>query len=110
MKRVNARWERLAGAALVARDELRAVLPRLDQAITAGADVALLEDLRRLAARHAESLKAALKAPERSRRASRNDAAWRNGPLWGSVGAPKAPRYQEVRRRNLGPPEVPPAA
>ena len=76
-------WPRLAGAAADARDELRALLPRLDRAIAAGAvSPELLVELRALALKHADSLRQALKAPEGSRRTRRNDAAWRSGGLW----------------------------
>jgi hypothetical protein len=71
------------GAALSARDELRAMLPRLDAAVAAGAvSTEFLLELRALAVKHAESLRQAQKAPEGSRRTRRNDAVWRSGGLW----------------------------
>ena len=55
----------------IERDELRAILPRLDQAIASG-DLSILAELRALAARHAENLKAALKAPSGPRNRPRD--------------------------------------
>jgi len=82
MKNLNS-WPRLAGAAVSARDQLRALLPRLDAAIEAGVvSTEFLVELRALAVKHAESLKAALKAPEGTRRSRRDDASWRSGGLW----------------------------
>jgi hypothetical protein len=59
MKNIS-RWEQLAGAALDARNALRALVPRLDHAIAA-VDTSVLVEVRALAARYAESLGAALK-------------------------------------------------
>jgi hypothetical protein len=63
-----------------ARDELRALLPRLDAAIAAG-DVGLLLEVRELAAKHADSLRIALKQPGR-RKPPRNVDSWRSCGLW----------------------------
>jgi hypothetical protein len=79
-------WPRLASAAADARDSLRALIPRLEAAIAAGnVSTELLEEMRAVAVRHAESLRLALKAPEGSRRTRRNDAAWRSGGLWSAL-------------------------
>lgn len=77
-------WSRLALAATNARDDLRGVLPLLDQAIAAGVSTELLQTLRAIAVRHADGLRLALKAPDRPRsaRSARDDAAWRSGGLW----------------------------
>ncbi len=91
-------WPRLAGAAADARDELRAIVPRLEQAIAEGAvSREFLVQLRGLAVRHTESLKAALKAPQGSRTRRRMPDSWRSGGLWAALeaseeGNPRKPR------------------
>jgi hypothetical protein len=76
-------WPRLAGAAAGARDELRAIIPRLDSAIAAGADPSgLLAELRVLVWKHADSLRQALKAPAGTRQPQKKPDSWRTGPLW----------------------------
>jgi hypothetical protein len=73
-------WPILAGAAADCRDSLRGLLPMLDRAIAGGGvSTELLLEMRALAAKHAESLKAALKKPEGSRRKRRKDDAWKSG-------------------------------
>jgi hypothetical protein len=75
-------WARLAGAAADARDALRCAIVRLDRAIAAGVvDTAVLLELRSLAVRHADSLKAALKAPAGKQPRKKPDS-WRTGGLW----------------------------
>jgi hypothetical protein len=57
-------WARLANAASDARDDLRNLIPILDQIIASKApSVALLVRIRELATRHAEALRLALKHP-----------------------------------------------
>jgi hypothetical protein len=76
-------WPRLAGAAADARDALRAVIPRLDSAIAAGADsTGLLAAVRLLAWKHADALRLALKAPQGSQRSRKSADSWRSGGLW----------------------------
>jgi hypothetical protein len=76
-------WPRLAAAAADARDELRLLVPRLDQAIASGGDATeLLRDIRVLAVRHSEGLKAALKSPAGTRQSPRKYDSWRFGSLW----------------------------
>ena len=76
-------WPRLAGAAAGARDELRAIIPRLDSAIAAGADpTGLLAALRVLAWKHADSLRQALKAPAGNRQPQKKPDSWSTGGLW----------------------------
>lgn len=92
---------RLARAAADARDWLRVLVPQLDAAIQAGQDHdGLLARLRALADTHAESLKAALKAPAVPRN-RRNPDSWRAGGLW-SVLEGAGGRYQQSRRRRMG--------
>jgi hypothetical protein len=75
-------WPRLAGAAADARDELRAVIPRLDSAIAAGADsTGLLQAVRLLAWKHADALRLALKAPTGSQQSRKSADSWRSLPL-----------------------------
>jgi hypothetical protein len=75
-------WARLAAAACDARDELRAVLPRLDRSILDGTvSTEQLAEFRRLAAHHAEQLRRALKAPAKPR-SRRNALSSRAEPLW----------------------------
>src|ERR1017187_4721881 len=77
-------WPRLAGAAADARDELRAVIPRLDAAIAAGCDsTGLLQAIRLLAWKHADRLRHALKAPAGSRQPQKKANCWRTGSPWG---------------------------
>ncbi len=80
--------DRLAIAAIQARNDLRSVLPRLDQAIAAGefsheAQTALLRQLQELARRNAEALRLALKHPE-VRPARQNARSRAAEPLWGA--------------------------
>jgi hypothetical protein len=65
MKRAaDANWDRLAFAALNARDELRNLIPALDQEIrTHGDPRGILAHTRRLVCRHADGLRMALKHP-----------------------------------------------
>lgn len=59
------RIDRIVRSAVAAQDERRAILPRLDSAIAAGGDsTGLLQDIRVLARKHADSLRLALKAPD----------------------------------------------
>jgi hypothetical protein len=75
-------WSRLAAAAADARDDLRALLPRLDRTIEAGQDqTGLLREVRILAAKHADRLRLALKSPGRPK-TRRNGDSWRTGGLW----------------------------
>ncbi len=76
-------WPRLARAAADGRDELRRLLPEFDRAIERGTvDIALLVQARATAARVAEGLRLALKAPERPRSVRRMANADRFRPLW----------------------------
>ena len=85
---------RLAMAAADARDSLRALIPRLEAAIAAGAvSTELLVELRALAVRHAESLRLALKA-ERVARSRKADSATRLRRL-------TSPTPRDVRRRSI---------
>lgn len=82
MKNVTDDWTRLAGACVNCRDELRGILPRLDQAIRDGTvSTEQLEEFRRLVAHHAEALKAALKSPA-TPRSRRNALSSLSAPLW----------------------------
>jgi hypothetical protein len=65
MKTSDTTWPVLAGAAADARDALRYLVPKLDRAIVT-ADASVLEEVRRLAVCHANSLKTALKHPRRN--------------------------------------------
>jgi hypothetical protein len=90
-------WLRLAGAAAAARDELRAVIPRLDSAIAAGADsTKLLQALRVLAWKHADSLRQALKAPAGVRQPRKKADSWRTGGLWDVLETPDGGNQRET--------------
>jgi hypothetical protein len=90
-------WPRLAGAAISARDELRAIIPRLDAAITAGADsTGLLQAVRLLAWKHADALRLALKAPQGSRQSRKRADPWRNGGLWAILEAAEGVEQRKV--------------
>ncbi len=98
-KRLNEQWPRLAGACMAARDDLRALLPRLDAVLVHGmTDPRLIEFVRQLAARHAESLKAALKAPAAPRTHRNTDSA-RFQPLWGVLEGNGGGTYRKPTRR-----------
>lgn len=101
-KRPSQTWDRLAGACLAARDDLRNLVLRIDAAAAAGApDPNLTAFVRQLAMRHAENLKAALKAPDKPRaRQNRRSEASRNA--W-DVAEPPGGRYRPKHpRRPLG--------
>jgi hypothetical protein len=95
-------WARLAGAAADARDALRCAIVRLDRAIAAGVvDTAVLLELRALAVRHADSLKAALKAPAGNRQPRKKPDSWRTGGLWSVLEASDVGNGGEPRQGPL---------
>jgi hypothetical protein len=90
--------DRLAGAALDARDWLRTLLPELDAAIHAGRDTdGLLGRIRNLATFHADGLRMGLKRPSRNLRQNADSA--RSAPVWGAFGDQQGPRYLQPARR-----------
>lgn len=80
-------WDRLAHAAIQARDDLRGVLPKLERAIADSergpeAQAILLSQVRDIARRNADGLRLALKHSKG--RPARQDARSRAAePLWG---------------------------
>jgi hypothetical protein len=100
---------RLTQAAANARDELRALIPKLDAAIASGLDsTGLLSAARGLMAKHAGLLSHALKRPTvQPRRGNRDSRLFQ--PAWAIDGKPVGERYREPERKHQGPP-LPPAA
>jgi hypothetical protein len=84
----DSRWEKLAGAAIGARDDLRRLASDLTAAMAAGCiPRVLITDARDTAARHADRLRIALKHPVEAPRRKFN----RDAPCWSQQDGGMAP-------------------